>query len=542
MKHFRIIMALIMLVSALALQALPTQAYPVGAYSKIFEGIEYNTGYTTSPRTMRAWALRISLRNPEISLGVSPGNGGAPYDTALQTTPAFLSTYGLKCAINASFFDAGLSPNTDIWGLLISGGSVVSGPYSAPFDSQLNFTADKAVSMIQSGSIPPGIYSAISGAELILYNGQCISGNTEVNPRTFVGISQDQKYIILVCVDGRQPGWSDGCNHPEAAQWLLDFGAWHGLLMDGGGSTCMSISGMGSYVNRPCYGYARSVGANFGVYSVPSNTEGVSGCSMNSNRYDIVYRGNMNSIVWRTWTNTGGWGAPVNLGGTTYSEPAIVSRVNNSFEVFHRGTNNHLYVGSWLNGVWYTWTDLGGNITSAPCAIHRDANTMDVYARGASNQLMTIGWINGTGWGGWQDLGGTLTSSPTAISRSSNTVDVYARGTSNQLITRGWLNGVWYPWASLDGSLASSPSACNRDANHIEVFAVDTSGHLRVKSWLSGTWYGWEDLGAQPATRPAAFCPTSTSIVTVHRGSNDHQFQHTWSGSWGGYVDIGCPF
>lgn len=540
MQKIRILLIMTVLMIALVLQAIPTQAFSVGGWSKIYEGIEYNTGYEPSnPRMMRAFALRISLRNPDVAMYASHGNGTAPYEVALQTTPAFLSDHGLKAAVNSCYFNAGLSPNTDIEGLLVSNGSVVS-TWQAARDAEVRFTADKAASIMNNGGTG-GVYNGCAGDAWFLVNG--VAGgdpNAPPEPRTTAGLSQDGKYLILVCVDGRQSGWSLGATLYDMSIWQLNFGAYNAMNLDGGGSTTLVRADAG-VCNRPCYGYNRSVGASLGVSSVNSNTQGPSGCAMNANRYDIVYRGNMNNIVWRTWTNTGGWGAPVNLGGTTYDEPAISTKADNSFEVFHRGTNNHLYVGSYLNGVWYTWTDLGGTITSGPCAVCRDSNHIDVYARGASNQLVTIGWYNGT-WYGWQSLDGTLTSSPSAISRDSSHIDVYARGASNQLITKGWLNGTWYGWQDLGGALTSSPTACNRDANHIEVFSTSTDGHMYVRSWLSGTWYGWEDLGAQPATRPAAFCPTSTSIVTVHRGSNDHQFQHTWSGSWGGYVDIGCPF
>jgi hypothetical protein len=96
----------------------------------------------------------------------------------------------------------------------------------------------------------------------------CVSGNLDIQPRTFMGLSADRRYLIMICVDGRQPGWSEGCHHPEAAQWLLDFGAWDGVNMDGGGSTVMVREDVG-VVNRPCYGYVRSVAAHLGVLSIP---------------------------------------------------------------------------------------------------------------------------------------------------------------------------------------------------------------------------------------------------------------------------------
>lgn len=264
LKNF-IVLSIFMI--GLAFQMVPAQAYPVTAYTPIYEGMEYATGTATSPRLMRAWAVRVDLKSPWVATCCSPGNGAAAYETALQTTPAFLSQWGIKAAINTSFFDANLSPNTDIWGLLISGTNVVSGPYAAPFDSQLTITPAKVPNLACSGSIPSGIQDAFAGSYIILSNGAITVGDDDVNPRSGVGYSQDKRYFIMVVVDGRQPGWSDGTGYGGLAQWLKDFGAWDGLSLDGGGSTCLSVAGMGSYVNRPCYGYARAVGANFGFGS-----------------------------------------------------------------------------------------------------------------------------------------------------------------------------------------------------------------------------------------------------------------------------------
>lgn len=301
MKRFSyLILAALMIV--LALQTIPVQAFSVSAWTPLYEGIDYATGTATSPRLMKAFAFRIDLRNPYVAMAASPGNGGAPYDTALQNTTAFRDQYGLKAACNASFFNANLSPNTDIWGLLVSGGGVVSPPdYAAPFNSYASFTSSNIATISAGNSVPPGSYNAVAGAEIVLTNGQVSSGNTDVQPRTAIGISQNGNYAIAVCIDGRQSGWSDGCNHPELAQWLLDFGAWNGVLMDGGGSTCMSIAGLGNYVNRPCYGYARAVGANFGAYS----TNYINPPYLFDSGNDHWFTGN--ALETLAWTNCCGW-------------------------------------------------------------------------------------------------------------------------------------------------------------------------------------------------------------------------------------------
>jgi exopolysaccharide biosynthesis protein len=60
-------------------------------------------------------------------------------------------------------------------------------------------------------------------------------------PRTAVGVSANGRYVYLITIDGRQPGFSDGATLFETAEWLRRFGAYQGLNLDGGGSTTMRI-------------------------------------------------------------------------------------------------------------------------------------------------------------------------------------------------------------------------------------------------------------------------------------------------------------
>ena len=73
------------------------------------------------------------------------------------------------------------------------------------------------------------------------------------NPRTAVGIAADGG-LLLVTVDGRQPGHSDGATLRETAELLQAMGAVDALNLDGGGSTTMVVRGAGdrlAVVNRP---------------------------------------------------------------------------------------------------------------------------------------------------------------------------------------------------------------------------------------------------------------------------------------------------
>lgn len=267
MKQMSFMIVLVVCVIALAMQTVPVQAYDVTGWTPIYAGIDYATGYATSPRLMRSWALRVDTQNPNVQFYASHDNGGSAYETGLQGTDAFVTEHGLKVACNGAFYNPSLSPNTDIWGLLASNGTIVSPPdYAAPFNTYISFTSGRVPTFGSGNSVPPGCYNAIGGAEVLLWQGANQGWDSDPQPATCFGLSQDNRYFYMVCIDGRQPGWSDGSTPYNTAQWMLSYGAYNAIKMDGGGSTCMVRQDVG-VCNSQCYGYVRQVGANFGVSS-----------------------------------------------------------------------------------------------------------------------------------------------------------------------------------------------------------------------------------------------------------------------------------
>ncbi len=73
---------------------------------------------------------------------------------------------------------------------------------------------------------------------------------TNHDPRTAVGIKEDGT-VILLTVDGRQPGYSAGFTGKELADYLIGLGAVDAAMLDGGASTEMLLEGR--LVSRPSY-------------------------------------------------------------------------------------------------------------------------------------------------------------------------------------------------------------------------------------------------------------------------------------------------
>ncbi|WP_188206736.1 phosphodiester glycosidase family protein [Alkalibacillus aidingensis] len=92
----------------------------------------------------------------------------------------------------------------------------------------------------------------------------------EVAPRTAIGINEDGSNVFMITVDGRQPGYSQGMNLMEFAEYVEGLGVDRAINLDGGGSTTMVARQYGdvypSVVNQPSGGFERGV-AN-GLYAV----------------------------------------------------------------------------------------------------------------------------------------------------------------------------------------------------------------------------------------------------------------------------------
>ena len=63
-----------------------------------------------------------------------------------------------------------------------------------------------------------------------------------ISPRTAIGQTKNGQVLLLV-VDGRQPGYSIGCTMGDLADMLLRYGAYQACNLDGGSSSIMYYNG-----------------------------------------------------------------------------------------------------------------------------------------------------------------------------------------------------------------------------------------------------------------------------------------------------------
>lgn len=114
---------------------------------------------------------------------------------------------------------------------------------------------------------------AIGAGSIILKDGQPMatdihsSGN---QPRTGIGVNEDNTELILVTVDGRS-NRHHGIGQREFGKLLKELGSHHGVNLDGGGSTTMAVkfpkTDSAKLVNKPSSGYQRPVVNGVGVFT-----------------------------------------------------------------------------------------------------------------------------------------------------------------------------------------------------------------------------------------------------------------------------------
>ncbi|MFE2110819.1 phosphodiester glycosidase family protein [Kitasatospora sp. NPDC059463] len=120
---------------------------------------------------------------------------------------------------------------------------------------------------------------AVGGYQVLVRDGVAMrpgeNDGNELNARTAVGFSADNKRMYLVTIDGRQAD-SPGISLPDLAVLMRDLGARNALNMDGGGSAAMAARLPGTAeagtVSSPSdNGGERAVANGLGLFSAPGS-------------------------------------------------------------------------------------------------------------------------------------------------------------------------------------------------------------------------------------------------------------------------------
>lgn len=253
--------------------------------SEPFVGVRHIHRTTTVPRELDMQLLEIDMTTPGLDFRVTNHNSAAPGDTVAQTTRAYLTQQNAQIAINGAFSHYVSGANMDIEGLAVSDGLVYSLFEQFRYEA-LNISSDNVATIIQSvqgsGAVhtpATQLYNVVGGDARIVTDGFNSANPADANlhPRTAVGVTATGK-LLLLTVDGRNPGHSRGVTTPELGNLMIQFGALDAINLDGGGSTTMVFADPTPRVvnipvgvsNQP--GTERAVGNNLAIFAQPNPT------------------------------------------------------------------------------------------------------------------------------------------------------------------------------------------------------------------------------------------------------------------------------
>lgn len=245
---------------------------------RLFQGITYERIVRQSPRPLVIHVVTIDLKAGGIKTLVTQGDADESLPLSAKTTSDFLADNNLQVAVNGDAFTPwqdlgplGFSPHAgervSPLGFAASKGNV----YSQDTDEQptLYLYQNNKASM---NALNGKVYNAISGYKLLIWNGDIVDGlGSDLDPRTAVGLNRAGNKLVIVVVDGRQPGYSEGVSEAELAAILLERRVHSAMNMDGGGSSTLVIEGdngepevLNSPVHQGRPGNERPVGNHLG--------------------------------------------------------------------------------------------------------------------------------------------------------------------------------------------------------------------------------------------------------------------------------------
>lgn len=227
----------------------PNESFPPHwNWENIVDGINY-TSFDSKNTPLRWHMVSVDLHNPQITPVAYPTWEDVDSKGIFtgKTTRQFLEKTSSLVALNASPFETPLSylfPQRKIMGLFINQGKLISPAiprYSAICLAKTNGQwIPKIIS--NQAEYPPETELALGGFFTILKDGEVQDfPSFSLDSRTAIGITKDERYLIILYIEGNNKKLSTGLSYEESALVMKAAGAWNALQMDGGSSSGLSV-------------------------------------------------------------------------------------------------------------------------------------------------------------------------------------------------------------------------------------------------------------------------------------------------------------
>jgi len=232
---------------------------------------------------MRLFIAEVDLTNPHVHVRVIPGgpdpDGPGKWETTLTEPTKIAERERLDLVVNGDFFaprrdksvpNAKLTPG--MWAM-VAGPAVTDGNAWANATNQrpcLVVDKNKKVDIELRDRGTPDDWEVIAGNIVLVKDGVVVPRQSKiVNPRTAVGLAHNGRKLVILVVDGRQPGVSVGMSDADMGKELLRLGCRQAINLDGGGSTVMAmrdpVTDKIRILNHPSDGHERPVADVLGI-------------------------------------------------------------------------------------------------------------------------------------------------------------------------------------------------------------------------------------------------------------------------------------
>lgn len=242
-----------------------TQA-PFGFHSYLSEGYtRLENGIYLKEVSGGSWKGYVMLISDPLRIKLR--DSAKQYDEG-QTVKRMVTDSKARAGINGGGFLDGVNYDSNGGspaGLVIENGVLVS-PLEENGEKIYNMIGinSKGVLVLRhctaKWALENDIVSAVSFSPFIVINGEGTikngTGGWGIAPRTAIGQRKTGEFLFLV-IDGRQIGWSIGCDLDVLQEIMIQEKAENAAMLDGGSSTVLFYDG--NYINKPSLGHERLI-------------------------------------------------------------------------------------------------------------------------------------------------------------------------------------------------------------------------------------------------------------------------------------------
>lgn len=194
---------------------------------------------------MKIFIFEVDLTNPKVSIEVSTPNNGTKFGMQRMTEQAvYEDSPGHKVygGVNADFFNT----TTGVpQGIVYKDGTAIKTTFQDVTSTYFTITKDKKAIIAGQevyNDLKSTFKETVGGRVWLVQDGiLSIQTSAVLEPRTCIGVSEDNQHVYILAVDGRNFWYSNGMSYLDLGKCMKALGAHNAINLDGGGSTTFFV-------------------------------------------------------------------------------------------------------------------------------------------------------------------------------------------------------------------------------------------------------------------------------------------------------------